>query len=416
MSEYPQNITKMKYNKKNIALVWLVAIFSALMATSCSTARTAADEYRQYLSERPDVAEKLDLESETSVIIPEAIEDSLSATAEDISSEVGESILSKSERKKLTNAEEIIVDATENGADIEIKIDARGTKSEARKLSFLEGKYDRLWDPVYASKGKTKVDLGKESDLFTQRGKTFWYDAPKKELHQLEHVGDHVVAEYKLTGFNIAPWGGGLYYGNRWNLFAGGKIGYNTKACKAYIGVAYADATKNGDDINAGGKYGSWYIEAGIGYRFDLTPKGKLWDKFTIAPIASIGFYTRQLEMKEDLEIQVPEGVNYEFNYDDTDFIRGTVIMPQIGLDAKLRLSKVVSLEASYRFAPWTHEYRKVHSTAANGQTAHTVSLSLVIFPFNGGWKKVAPSLGGIVKRANSAAKKAQLQRTLDAY
>lgn len=400
---------------KNIALM-VVAIVSAVALTSCSTSRSAESEYRQYLSERPDVAQKLDLESETSVIIPEAIEDSLSANATDISAEVGESILSKSERKKLTNAEEIIVDATADGADIEIKIDARGTKSEARKLSFLEGKYDRLWDPVYASKGKTKVDLGKESDVFVRNGKMFWYDAPKKELHQIEHVGDHVVAEYKLTGFNIAPWGGGLYYGNRWNLFAGGKIGYNTKACKAYVGVAYADATKNGDDINAGGKYGSWYIEAGFGYRFDLTPKGKLWDKFTIAPIASIGFYTRQLEMKEDLEIQVPEGVNYEFNYDDTDFVRGTVIMPQIGLDAKLRLSKVISLEASYRFAPWTHEYHKGHSTAANGQTAHTVSLSLVIFPFNGGWKKVSSSLGGIVKGANKAAKdRARLQRTLNA-
>ena len=394
----------------------VVAIVSAVALTSCSTSRSAESEYRQYLSERPDVAQKLDLESETSVIIPEAIEDSLSANATDISAEVGESILSKSERKKLTNAEEIIVDATADGADIEIKIDARGTKSEARKLSFLEGKYDRLWDPVYASKGKTKVDLGKESDVFVRNGKMFWYDAPKKELHQIEHVGDHVVAEYKLTGFNIAPWGGGLYYGNRWNLFAGGKIGYNTKACKAYVGVAYADATKNGDDINAGGKYGSWYIEAGFGYRFDLTPKGKLWDKFTIAPIASIGFYTRQLEMKEDLEIQVPEGVNYEFNYDDTDFVRGTVIMPQIGLDAKLRLSKVIGLEASYRFAPWTHEYHKGHSTAANGQTAHTVSLSLVIFPFNGGWKKVSSSLGGIVKGANKAAKdRARLQRTLNA-
>ena len=395
----------MKYNK-NIALVWLVAIFSALM-TSCRTSQSAADEYRQYLSERPDVAQKLDLEEETSVIIPEVVEDSLTANAEDISSEVGESILSKSERKKLTDAENVVVDATENGADIEIKIDARGTKDEARKHSFLEGKYDRIYEPVYASKGKTRVDLGKESDVFNQNGKMFWYDAPRKELHQIEHVGDHVAAEYKLTGFNIAPWGGGLYYGNRWNLFAGGKIGYNTKACKAYVGVAYADATKNGDDINAGGKYGSWYIEAGFGYRFDLTPKGKLWDKFTVAPIVSIGFYTRQLEMKEDLEIQVPQGVNYEFNYDDTDFIRGTVIMPQIGLDAKLRLSKVVSLEASYRFAPWTHEYHKGHSTAASGQTAHTVSLSLVIFPFNGGWKKVAPNLGGIVKKANKAAKEA---------
>lgn len=414
MSKYPQKNKKMK-KSKNIALALIAA--SALMAlTSCSTSRTAADEYRQYLSERQDVAEKLGLEEETTVVVPEAIEDSLSANAEDISSEVGESILSKSERKKLTNAEQVVVDATADGANIDVKIDARGSQTAARKLSFLEGKYDRIYEPVYESVGKTKVDLGAQSDLFTQRGKTYWYDAPRKELHQLNHVGDHVVAEYKLTGFNIAPWGGGLYYGNRWNLFAGGKIGYNTKACKAYIGVAYADATKNGDDINAGGKYGSWYIEAGFGYRFDLTPKGKLWDKFTIAPIASIGFYTRQLEMKEDLEIQVPEGVNYEFNYDDTDFVRGTVIMPQIGLDAKLRLSKVISLEASYRFAPWTHEYHKGHSTAANGQTAHTVSLSLVIFPFNGGWKKVAPNLGGIVKGANSAAKKAQLQRTLNAY
>jgi len=385
----------------------VVAIVSAVALTSCSTSQSAADEYRQYLSERPDVAEKLDLESETSVIIPEAIEDSLSATAEDISAEVGESILSKSERRKLTDAEEIIVDATADGANIDVKIDARGSQSEARKHSFLEGKYDRIYEPVYASKGKTRVNLGAQSDVFVRNGKTFWYDAPKQELHQLNHVGDHVVAEYKLTGFNIAPWGGGLYYGNRWNLFAGGKIGYNTKACKAYVGVAYADATKNGDDVNAGGKYGSWYIEAGFGYRFDLTPKGKLWDKFTIAPIVSLGFYTRQLEMKEDVEVVVPEGVNYEFNYDDTDFIRGTVIMPQIGIDAKLRLSKVVSLEGSYRFAPWTHEYHKGHSTAANGQTAHTVSLSLVIFPFNGGWKRVAPNLGGIVKRANSAAKEA---------
>jgi hypothetical protein len=400
---------------KNIALM-VVAIVSAVAMTSCSTSRSAADEYRQYLSERPDVAEKLALEEETTVVVPEAIEDSLSATAEDISSEVGESILSKSERRKLTDAENVIVDATADGADIDIKIDARGSQAEARKHSFLEGKYDRLWDPVYGSKGKTTVDLGKESDVFVRNGKMFWYDAPKQELHQIEHVGDHVVAEYKLTGFNIAPWGGGLYYGNRWNLFAGGKIGYNTKACKAYIGVAYADATKNGDDINAGGKYGSWYIEAGIGYRFDLTPKGKLWDKFTVAPVASLGFYTRQLEMKEDVEVVVPEGVNYEFNYDDTDFIRGTVIMPQIGIDAKLRLSKVVSLEGSYRFSPWTHEYHKGHSTAANGQTAHTVSLSLVIFPFNGGWKKVSSSLGGIVKGANKAAKKAQLQRTLNAY
>jgi hypothetical protein len=406
----------MKYNKKNIALA-LIAASALCLTTSCSTSRSAAEsEYRQYLSERPDVAQKLDLEEETSVIIPEVVEDSLTANAEDISSEVGESILSKSERKKLTNAEQVVVDATADGANIDVKIDARGGQSEARKLSFLEGKYDRIYEPVYESTGKTKVDLGAQSDVFVRNGKTFWYDAPKQELHQLDHVGDHVVAEYKLTGFNIAPWGGGLYYGNRWNLFAGGKIGYNTKACKAYVGVAYADATKNGDDVNAGGKYGSWYIEAGFGYRFDLTPKGKLWDKFTIAPIASIGFYTRQLEMKEDIEIQVPEGINYQFNYDDTDFVRGTVIMPQIGLDAKLRLSKVVSLEASYRFAPWTHEYHKGHSTAANGQTAHTVSLSLVIFPFNGGWKRVSSSLGGIVKRANSAAKKAQLQRTLNAY
>ena len=70
-----KKIKKMKYNK-NIALVWLVAIFSALM-TSCRTSQSAADEYRQYLSERQDVAEKLGLEEETSVIIPEVVEDSL---------------------------------------------------------------------------------------------------------------------------------------------------------------------------------------------------------------------------------------------------------------------------------------------------------------------------------------------------
>jgi len=210
MSKYPQKNKTMRYIK-NIALM-VVAIVSAVAMTSCSTSRTAADEYRQYLSERPDVSEKLGLQEETTVVVPEAIEDSLSSTAEDISSEVGESILSKSERKKLTNAENVVVDATADGTNIDVKIDARGSQSEARKLSFLEGKYDRIYEPVYESTGKTKVDLGAQSDLFTQRGKTFWYDAPRKELHQLNHVGDHVVAEHKTTGLFVAPFAGTLFY------------------------------------------------------------------------------------------------------------------------------------------------------------------------------------------------------------
>lgn len=257
MSKYPQNITKMK-KSKNIALAWLVAITGALM-TSCRTSQSAADEYRQYLSERQDVAQKLGLDEETSVIIPEAVEDSLTATAEDISAEVGESILSKSERKKLTNAENVVVDATENGADIEIKIDARGTKDEARKHSFLEGKYDRIYEPVYESVGKTKVDLGAQSDLFTQNGKMFWYDAPKQELHQLEHVGDHVVAEHKTTGLFVAPFAGVLFYNHDINPFAGGVVGYNVAKWTIYGFYTRAWNKTNEDDVNPGKGYTSSY-------------------------------------------------------------------------------------------------------------------------------------------------------------
>ena len=390
---------------KNIALVWLVAITGALMATSCSTSRTAADEYRQYLSERHDVAEKLGLEEETSVIIPEAIEDSLSATAEDISSEVGESILSKSERRKLTDAENVVVDATENGADIEIKIDARGTKSEARKHSFLEGKYDRIYEPVYASKGKTKVDLGKESDVFTQRGKTYWYDAPRKELHQVEHVGDHVVAEHKTTGLFVAPFAGALFYNHDINPFVGGVVGYNVARWTIYGFYSKAFNKTNEDDVNPGKSYTSSYWGVRLGYRIDLSPKGSFHDRLVLTPFIGWASLGRELTSKEDIEIEVPEGVNYEFTYDDTDYKRGGVGLPHIGFDLSWRISKRCRLFGGGAFDFVTDEYHKGHSTSAKGNFAYEVHLGFSINLCTG-WKRVAPNLGGLVKKANSAAKR----------
>ena len=341
MSKYPQKNKKMK-RIKNIALALIVA--SALcLTTSCSTSRSAADEYRQYLSERPDVAEKLDLESETSVIIPEAIEDSLSANATDISAEVGESILSKSERKKLTNAEEIIVDATADGADINIKIDARGSKTAARKLSFLEGKYDRLWDPVYGSKGKTTVDLGKESDVFVRNGKMFWDDAPRKELHQIEHVGDHVVAEHKTTGLFVAPFAGALFYNHDINPFVGGVIGYNVAKWTIYGFYTKAFNKTNEDDVNPGKGYTSSYWGVRLGYRIDLSPRGSFHDRLVLTPFIGWASLGRELTSKEDVEIEVPEGVNYEFEYDDTDYKRGGVSLPHVGFDLSWRIGKRLS-------------------------------------------------------------------------
>lgn len=390
---------------KNIALM-VVAIVSAVALTSCSTSRSAESEYRQYLSERPDVAQKLDLESETSVIIPEAIEDSLSANATDISAEVGESILSKSERKKLTNAEEIIVDATADGADIEIKIDARGTKSEARKLSFLEGKYDRIYDPVYKSVGKTKVDLGKESDLFTQNGKMFWYDAPKKELHQLNHVGDHVVAEHKTTGLFVAPFAGTLFYNHDINPFVGGVVGYNVARWTIYGFYTRVWNKTNEDDVNPGKGYTSSYWGVRLGYRIDLSPRGSFHDRLVLTPFIGWASLGRELTSKEDVEIEVPQGVNYEFTYDDTDYKRGGVSLPQFGFDFSWRISKRCRFFGGYALSLVTDEYHKGHSTSAKGNFAHEVHLGFSINLLTG-WKRVAPNLGGIVKRANSAAKEA---------
>ena len=404
----------MKYNK-NIALVWLVAIFSALM-TSCRTSQSAADEYRQYLSERQDVAEKLGLEEETSVIIPEVVEDSLSATAEDISSEVGESILSKSERRKLTDAESIVVDATADGADIDIKIDARGSKAEARKHSFLEGKYDRIYEPVYESVGKTRVDLGKESDMFSQNGKTFWYDAPKKELHQLNHVGDHVVAEHKTTGLFVAPFAGALFYNHDINPFAGAVIGYNVARWTIYGFYTRAWNKTNEDDVNPGKGYTSSYWGVRLGYRIDLSPRGSFHDRLVLTPFIGWASLGRELTSKEDVEIEVPEGVNYEFTYDDTDYKRGGVSLPHIGFDLSWRIGKRCRLFGGGAFHFVTDEYHKGHSTSAKGNFAYEVHIGFSVNLFTG-WKKVAPSLGGIVKGANSAAKKqARLQRTLNAY
>lgn len=413
MSKYPQNITKMKYNK-NIALVWLVAIFSALM-TSCRTSQSAADEYRQYLSERPDVAEKLALEEETTVVVPEAIEDSLSATAEDISAEVGESILSKSERRKLTDAEQVVVDATADGADINIKIDARGSQSEARKHSFLEGKYDRIYEPVYSSKGKTRVDLGKESDVFNQNGKMFWYDAPKQELHQLNHVGDHVVAEHKTTGLFVAPFAGALFYNHDINPFVGGVVGYNVARWTIYGFYTRAWNKTNEDDVNPGKSYTSSYWGVRLGYRIDLSPKGSFHDRLVLTPFIGWASLGRELTSKEDVEIEVPEGVNYEFKYDDTDYKRGGVSLPHVGFDLSWRIGKRCRLFGGGAFHFVTDEYHKGHSTSAKGNFAYEVHIGFSVNLFTG-WKKVAPNLGGIVKKANSAAKKAQLQRTLNAY
>lgn len=404
----------MRYNK-NIALVWLVAIVSAVAMTSCSTARTAADEYRQYLSERPDVAQKLGLESETSVIIPEVVEDSLSATAEDISSEVGESILSKSERRKLTDAENVIVDATENGADIEIKIDARGSQSEARKHSFLEGKYDRIYEPVYESKGKTSVDLGKESDLFTQNGKMFWYDAPRKELHQVEHVGDHVVAEHKTTGLFVAPFAGTLFYNHDVNLFMGGVVGYNVARWTIYGFYSKAFNKTNEDDVNPGKSYTSSYWGVRLGYRIDLSPRGSFHDRLVLTPFIGWASLGRELTSKEDVEIEVPEGVNYEFSYDDTDYKRGGVSLPHIGFDLSWRIGKRCRLFGGGAMHLLTDEYHKERSRSAKGMFAYDLHIGFSVNLFTG-WKRVAPNLGKLVKGANKAAKdRARLQRTLNA-
>lgn len=402
---------------KNIALVWLVAITGALM-TSCSTSRTAADEYRQYLSERQDVAERLGLEEETSVIIPEVVEDSLSATAEDISSEVGESILSKSERRKLTDAEQVVVDATADGANIDVKIDARGSQAEARKHSFLEGKYDRIYEPVYESVGKMDIDLGKESDIFTQNGKMFWYDAPKQELHQIEHVGDHVVAEHKTTGLFIAPFAGVLFYNHDINPFAGGVVGYNVARWTIYGFYTRAWNKTNEDDVNPGKSYTSSYWGVRLGYRIDLSPRGSFHDRLVLTPFigwASLGRELTSKEDKEDVEIEIPEGVNYDFDYTDTDYKRGGVSLPHVGFDLSWRLGKRCRFFGGGAFHFVTDEYHKGRSTSADGIFAYEVHVGFSVNLFTG-WKKVAPSLGGLVKKANSAAKKAQLQRTLDAY
>lgn len=393
----------------------MVAIVSALTITSCSTSRSVADEYRQYLSERQDVAQKLGLEEETSVIIPEVVEDSLSATAEDISSEVGESILSKSERKKLTNAEQVVVDATADGADIDIKIDARGSQSEARKLSFLEGKYDRIYEPVYESKGKTSVDLGKESDLFSQNGKMFWYDAPKQELHQLNHVGDHVVAEHKTTGLFVAPFAGVLFYNHDINPFAGGVVGYNVAKWTIYGFYTRAWNKTNEDDIAPGKSYSSSYWGLRLGYRIDLSPKGSFHDRLVLTPFIGWASLGRELTSKEDIEIEVPEGVNFTYDYDDTDYKRGGVSLPHVGFDISWRIGKRCRLFGGGAMHLVTDEYHKERSRSAKGMFAYDLHIGFSVNLFTG-WKRVAPNLGKLIKGANKAAKdRARLQRTLNA-
>ena len=413
MSKYPQKNKTMK-KVKNIALA-LIAASALCLTTSCSTSRTAADEYRQYLSERPDVAEKLALESETTVVVPEVVEDSLSATAEDISSEVGESILSKSERRKLTDAENVVVDATADGANIDVKIDARGSQSEARKHSFLEGKYDRIYEPVYESKGKTSVDLGKESDLFTQNGKMFWYDAPKKELHQIEHVGDHVVAEHKTTGLFVAPFAGALFYNHDVNPFVGGVAGYNVAKWTIYGFYTKAFNKTNEDDVNPGKGYTSSYWGVRLGYRIDLSPRGSFHDRLVLTPFIGWASLGRELTSKEDVEIEVPEGTNYQFSYDDTDYKRGGVSLPHIGFDISWRIGKRCRLFGGGAMHLMTDEYHKGHSTSARGNFAYEAHVGFSINLFTG-WKRVAPNLGGIIKKTNKAAKdRARLQRTLNA-
>lgn len=372
----------------------LLLVAAAVMASCGSAKYAAADQMTPYLNNNSDSYEI------------EADDESLVSTGEVIE-------ISADEVEEIENI-------NADGKDVTINIDLSGSREKSASEShLLEAEYAKRVEDVFAYKNEpklTNVHAGKTSKFFkTKSDSLMFYNAETNTVHEARNVGLNVLEQHKLSGLYGGVIGGVLGYNGDLNWFGGAKLGYNCKKFNFYGWYSFASAVKNEDDVNPGNWYDSRYWGVRAMYRaIDLTPKGKLLKK--IVWEFGIGFscYNRQLKYQNELDVEIPEGMDVEITYNDEIYQRGGVTMPHVATDIKLRLGYNCGFELGGMFSPWTSEYHKGEATAAKGNFAFDVHASLILFIGNS-WKKVNPSVGSTVKRMNRAQRKAYNDRVLSA-
>lgn len=373
--------------------VVLVALLTAA-TTSCSTSKYAqTDNMTPFLNERSNSYEI------------EADDESLVSTGEVIE-------ISSDEVEEIENID--------SNKDVTINIDLSGSREKSASEShILEAEYAKRVEDVFAYKNEpklTNVHAGKTSKFFkTKNDSLMFYNAETSTVHEARNVGLNVLEQHKLSGPYLGGIAGILGYNGELHTFAGLKAGVNTKLFNVYGWYAFTHGVKNEDDIEPGKWYDSRYWGVRVMWRaIDLTPKGKLLKKLVWEFGVGLSSYSRQLKYQNELDVEIPEGMDVEITYNDVIYQRGNVTMPHVATDIKLRLGYNSGLELGGMFSPWTSEYHKGEATAAKGSHAWDVHASFILFIGNS-WKKVNPSVGSTVKRMNRAQRKAYNDRVLSA-
>lgn len=378
----------MKANKTNRAIVWLTAIFAALMAmTSCGTSRYAQDmNYVSSMDRQQVVTNEGDSTRNNEVLYLSSVEDDNVIYPELTATE-------------MANAKEVIAD--NGGKNVDVIIDNTGSRERAASHSnHKDGKHLRDVEDVFEVKNapaKTNINAGKTSKFFRDKGDSlYFYNAEKHSVHKAEYVGYNVLREKALTGFYVAPDAGFINYNGNWRAMAGARAGYNAKWFDIYGGIDFTSGVKNRDDVNFGKKYDSKvYYFRGM-FRWDLSPKGTYYDKFVLEFGVGLMGERRQLAVDylTGIAESLPENVHMTEDGENTVYHQGYSLIFHACVEANWRVTRNLHVKVG-GFAGPGNEYYKGGAEPVKGKFVYGGQLSLSWFIFNK-WHKVNPSVASL--------------------